>query len=116
MKLFAVFLGESASVEQRDSLTEHFKAQEWSFWHHIGNSWIVAIGAPDWNATRLRDTVKSFAPEVTSLVAEFNTNDWATFSPAIGHRWLHNYLQPLRPEPSLFDSLEHSNPQLGRGS
>ena len=111
MKLFAVLMGEAASVEQRDSLTEYFKSQNWSFWHHIGNSWIVAISNPNWSATSLRDVIISFAPEVTSLVVEFQKSDWATFSPAVGHRWLRHHLQP---EPSLFDSPPAPDSQPSR--
>lgn len=95
MKRFIVSVEETATEDQRNAITNNFKSNEWPFWHHIGNFWLLAVGDEgddeSVGAIQLRELIKSFSPDSTVFVAELTSSDWACFGPARGQKWFDEY-------------------------
>ena len=102
MKLYFATISETSSAEQCDAITNYIKQRGWGYWHHIGNSWIIATkGDDDLTAGTLRDTLLEYAPGCINLVVEFTVEDWGAYSPSSTHDWLRSYFSPKNRHPVL---------------
>ena len=104
MRHLVILVDELTDADQRDRITSYLGDAGLRFWHHIGNSWVVATEDRSRTASDLRDKVQEFAPTRSVLVIELHPTDWATYSPAVGHDWLRKNLRPSQGMP-LFNTL-----------
>ena len=99
MRFYLATISELASAEQCNSITGFIKEKGWGYWHHIGNSWLIATSDESWDAAALRDKILEYAPNVVALVMQVEAKDWATMSPVSSHEWLHRYLSSISQAP-----------------
>lgn len=95
MKCYLATISELASEEQCNTITRFIKEKGWPYWHHMGNSWLIAAANESWDAAASRDKIVECAPSVIALVIRFETENWAAMSPASSHEWLHKHLSSI---------------------
>lgn len=99
MRFYLATISELASAEQCNSITNFIKEKGWAYWHHIGNSWLIAGTDESWDAAALRDKILEYAPNAIALVIRFEAKDWAAMSPVSSHAWLHKHLASIDQTP-----------------
>ena len=97
-KLFAVSVDGRATLEQRDAFTAYVnglhKTIGVGFWHHLTSTWLISDPGVTLTASKLRDTVNGFMPNVSVIVlSTTSTDDWAASSPKSGHAWLYTNIR-----------------------
>lgn len=92
MAVFFVTVDDDATRAQRDAFTNYVRKQEWGFWHHVSNSWLIVDSSNRCTAAQLREKVKELMPKVSMIAIKVEPQDYATFSRKSGFQWLRKYL------------------------
>ena len=92
MTVFFVGVDADATKVQRDAFTMYLRKQPVGFWHHVSHSWLISTSSPNFTAATFRQKLQQLMPGITTVVVKAVPQDYATYSPKTGHKWLQNYI------------------------
>lgn len=86
-----IVLVDDATPDEQNTVTEHFRASPYGFWHRFSDGWLITdrTGENKVTAAGLRDELKRLVPGKTTLVVQMdNPTGWAGFGQTEAFQWL----------------------------